>query len=238
MKILILGSSYTLGSYKFVNGEEQWYSHVSWYDRLAEKHQLDVYCGKGLGYVAYVDILESLEPNDYDCCIVQECHEPKFQFTYNETYNKIEFQNITKYVLDENTIIFGKALDHRPALREQIEHNYSVKFNNDMIEYLTKLGKTGSTMNVAKSSACMVNNILEDHNVPGYVICFQQKDQFRYQNKYNKYLNMPTFIDIVDGNENYINVIENTKDQLHLTEIGNKMLADVVHDAFEEMINV
>ena len=238
MKILILGSSYTLGSYKIVNGEEQWYSHTSWYDRLADEHELDVYCGRGLGYISYVDVLESVKLNDYDCCIIQECHEPKFQFTFDEKYNKHESTNIKKYVLDDDTIIFSRAINNRPGFQEQLERNYNIKFDNSVIDYLTKLGENTSILNVVKSSACMVNQLLRDHGIPGYIVCFQDKELFRFQNTHNRYLDMPTFRDLLDDNKNYVNIIEDTKSQLHLTEDGNKMIADVVISAFKEIINV
>lgn len=229
-KLLILGCSYLRGSYSFhSNGDEELTSKETWLDNLPG--EIVYYTGWGIGYIQWVDILESIELNDFDAVILQESVEPKFQLTKDATWNKTiiasEFRPpVTKYELEESNIIFGKSIKHRPQLQESLGLKGS-----DALDYIHDIGKNDSVLNITKACVSHVNNKLQQHDIPGYIIRTHEYVDYSNEHTHCEYLDLDPLFTIVGDNKELVNIITDGG-QGHFTIEGNKLLARLVANAW------
>lgn len=246
-KILLLGSSYSTGSYVLDNdGIEHWKSHVSYYDVLGEEHEVDVYCGPNFGYMNYVDILCNHIPviPHYDLVIIQECLEPKIQFhTPNQVWFTRKRGSVTKNYLSHKSIIFSNAVD----LSEIFPSEHGIAYNSDFIAWKDKIVKNGQQSMLSQSACLMLNTTLQMAGVPGYILCMGtewnhgDKDQLSKWNIHNKYLEMPTFAqfgyDIFKKDPTYVNFRPCGKLMAHYTKAGNYEIGKVLLDEIRQILN-
>ena len=224
-KVLVLGCSYTRGSYSFhSNGDEELTGIRTWLDQLTM--DIDHYTGWGVGYIQWVDIIESIELNNYSAVILQESVEPKFQLTRDAEWVRTQSGNVTRYELEENDIIFSKGLAHRPILQKQLGID-----DPGMINYLHALGKHDSVLNITKACASHINNKLAQHNLPGYIIRTHEYVDYSNEHTHCKYLDLDPLFTIVGDDSELVNILPDGG-QGHFTRVGNKLLAKLVAEAW------
>ena len=227
-KLLILGCSYTLGSFSFnKNGDEECSSNETWIDNLPA--DIVHYTGWGLGYINWVDIIESIELRDFDAVILQESIEPKFQLTHNIKWNKTivgsEFRPpLTRYEFDMNSIVFSRGLKHRTHLKNQLNLQDMRHW-----QWIDKIDNNDSVLNITKACASHVNNILHEYNIPGYII--RTHEHVNYTHTHCKYLDLDPLFTIVGNNKELVNTVAEGG-QGHFTVKGNNLLAERVADAW------
>ena len=229
-KLLILGCSYTRGSYSFhKNGDEELTSKETWADNIPA--EITLYCGYGVGYIQWVDVLESIELNDFDAVILQESVEPKFQLNKDAkwitTTHATEFRPpLTRHELHESSIIYSKGIKHRPQLQEALGLKQS-----DALDYIHDIGNNDSVLNITKACASHINNKLKAHNIPGYIIRTHEYVNYTNEHIHCKYLDLDPLFTIVGNDKKLVNTITDGG-QGHFTVEGNKLLATHVADAW------
>lgn len=224
-KVLVLGCSYTRGSYSFNHtNDEELTSSETWLDQL--DMDIDHYTGWGIGYINWLDIIESIELDNYSAVILQESVEPKFQLTKDVKWIKTVTDNVTRYEFDINSIVFSRGLKHRTQLQKQL-------FLQDMRHWMwiDKIDNNDSVFNITKACVSHINNVLKNANIPGYII--RSHDHVDYTNLHHhcKYLDLKPLHTIVDGNPSLVNT-NREGGQGHFTVDGNKLLATHVADAW------
>lgn len=231
MKVLILGCSYTTGSYSFNNNKDEMLSsNDTWLDHLP--CEIVHYCGWGMGYIQWVDILEDIENlNEYDAVILAESIEPKFQLTKDAKWAKSthasEFrQPLIRMELTEDSIVYSKGIKHRNGLQEQL----GLVGSND-IDYIHSIGKNDSVLNIVKACVSHINNKLADHNIPGYIIKSHENVDFTNEHSHCTKLDVNPLFTIVDNDKELVN-IHPDGGQGHFTTKGNNLLARCVADAW------
>jgi hypothetical protein len=246
-KILLLGSSYSTGSYVLDNdGIEHWKSHVSYYDVLGEEHEVDVWCGANFGYMNYVDILSNrvgaIPP--YDLVIIQECLEPKIQFHEpDQVWLSRKRGSVTKNYLSHKSIVFSNAVD----LSEIMPSDHNIAYNSDFITWKDKIVQGGQSSMIPQSSCLMLNTTLQQAGVPGYILCMGtewehgDKDQLSKWNFHNKYLEMPTFAqfgyDIFKKDPTYVNFRPGGQKMAHYTKAGNYEIGQVLLNEIRQILD-
>jgi hypothetical protein len=229
-RVLILGCSYTRGSYTFhTNGDEELTSSETWLDNLPA--DITHYCGFGVGYIQWVDILESIELNEFDAVILQESVEPKFQLTKDAqwvtTTQATEFRPpLIRKELQESSIIYSKGIKHRPQLQESLGLEGS-----DALDYIHDIGKNDSVLNITKACVSHINNKLKAHDIPGYIIQTHEYVDYSNEHTHCEYLDLDPLFTIVGTDPTLVNVLHNG-DQGHFTTAGNNLLASKVADAW------
>jgi len=225
-KLLILGCSYTRGSYAFnSNGDEELVSNKAWLDNLPG--EIVYYTGWGIGYINWVDIIESIELDTFDAVILQESVEPKFQLTkdvkWNETRIASEFRPpITRYELDIDSIVFSRGLKHRTHLQKQL-HLQDMRH----WQWIDKIDNNDSVLNLTKACVSHVNNKLQQHNIPGYIIRTHEYVDYANEHTHCKYLDLDPLFTIVGNDKQLVNTVTDGG-QGHFTEKGNNLLAQHV----------
>lgn len=247
MKILILGSSYSIGSFRTdENNYEHWHSHVCWYDLLAEEHDVTVYCGPNLGYMNYVDILMDIEElYNYDLCIIQECYEPKLQFHNEHTYLTHINGSLTKHQLSHRNIIFSGAVETVPKTVKRITG--ADISTPEMQHYFSLLWDNESAYRIAQSSVLHIDKLLKDSNVKSYVFCLGEnnkhdnKDLFSEFYSHAKYMRTMTMatagFDVFKEDPEYVNMRDDGT-MAHFTELGNLTIAEMIREEVEEIFYV
>jgi hypothetical protein len=230
-RLLVLGCSYTRGSYSFhANGDEELTSKQIWLDSIPA--EITLYCGFGVGYIQWVDVLESIELNEFDAVILQESVEPKFQLNkdakWTTTTHATEFRPpLTRHELHESSIIYSKGIKHRPQLQEALGLEGS-----DALDYIHNIGKNDSVLNITKACASHINNKLKAHNIPGYIIRTHEYVDYKNEHTHCKYLDLDPLFTIVGTDPALVNTLDN-RDQGHFTIAGNNLLASMVSKAWE-----
>ncbi len=229
-KLLILGCSYTRGGYAFNKyGDEELVSNNTWLDNLPG--EIVYYTGWGIGYINWLDIIESINLDEFDAVILQESVEPKFQLTNNAKWNKTvtasEFRPpITRYELDIESIVFSRGLKHRTHLQKQLHLQ-------DMRHWMwiDKIDNNDSVLNITKACVSHLNNKLQQHNIPGYIIRTHEYVDYSNEHTHCKYLDLDPLFTIVGDNKELVNTITDGG-QGHFTVEGNKLLSGLVADAW------
>ena len=229
-RVLILGCSYTNGSYSFhANGDEERCSNIAWHDTLPE--EITLYTGRGIGYIQWVDILETINITQFDAVLLQESLEPKFQLLkdahYITTTHATEFRPpLTRKELQESSIIYSKGIKHRPQLQESLGLESS-----DALDYIHDIGKNDSVLNITKACVSHINNKLKAHDIPGYIIRTHEYVDYSNEHTHCEYLDLDPLFTIVGTDPTLVNVLHNG-DQGHFTTAGNNLLANKVADAW------
>lgn len=243
-KILLLGSSYSTGSYVLdSDGIEHWKSHVSYYDVLGDEHEVDVYCGPNFGYMNYVDIITNVIPDHkkYDLCIIQECLEPKLQFHSDENWLTRKRGSVTKNYLSHKSIIFSNAVD----LSETLPADHGINWTGSFIAWHHKIVDSANKMMLGRSSCLLANQLMKENGIPTYIMCMGTEDnpgdksQLEQYNTYNKYLKMPTFaefgFEIFNKDPTYVNFRPGMKHMAHFTKAGNYEIGKVLLDEIRSL---
>jgi hypothetical protein len=229
-KVLVLGCSYSLGSFSFhPNGDEGTTGSATWLDQLPA--DITHYCGWGVGYIQWVDILESIELNKFDAVILQESIEPKFQLTKDAqwvtTTQATEFRPpLTRIELEESSIIYSKGIKHRQVLQEMLGLEDSLD-----LDYIHAIGKNDSVLNITKACVSHINNTLQKYNIPGYIIRTHEYVDYSNEHTHCKYLDLDPLFTIVGTDPNLVNILDNDN-QGHFTTAGNNLLATHVAEAW------
>jgi hypothetical protein len=162
LKVLVLGCSYSLGSFSFhPNGDEGITGSATWLDQLPA--DITHYCGWGVGYIQWVDILETIDLTQFDAVLLQESVEPKFQLTKDAqwitTTQATEFRPpLTRIELEESSIIYSKGIKHRQVLQEMLGLEDSLD-----LDYIHAIGKNDSVLNITKACVSHINNMLQKY---------------------------------------------------------------------------
>ena len=239
MKILIIGCSQSLGSYALhANGDEEWREHYAWFNELTDEHEITAYVGYGACYIQYSALVDELadEIKNYDMVIIQETAEPKFQLTKNAKYVKHEFDNLTKYDLDKDTIILGRAIAKRTTFQEQLNRNFGLEITENAINYLDLIAEHDDLLIVSKMGAAFCNHKLREIGIPSYILCFNDKDVFRSENSYCKYIDVPDMETVFSDNPGCVNKLRDGLGHGHITRKGHNVFGTLVKNALREVI--
>ena len=230
-RVLILGCSYTNGSYSFhANGDEERCSNIAWHDTLPE--EITLYTGRGIGYIQWVDILETIDITQFDAVLLQESLEPKFQLLkdahYITTTHATEFRPpLTRHELDKSSIVYSKGIKHRQILQQML----GIEDSPD-IDYIHSIGNNDSSLNIVKSCASYINAMLHEAGIPTYIIKSHEHVDFSKQHTHCKFLDMEPFFNIVGDDKSLVNTMSDGG-QGHFTEKGSQLLAVHVADAWK-----
>jgi len=238
VKLLVLGCSYSRGSYGFNNNdEEELTSTHSWIDALQnDATTITHYTGYGVGYLNWLQAIEdgplSTELDTYDACIIQESIEPKFLLTQDSLWARTTLGNIVTHELTEDSVILSRGLQHRPALQQQLHSNWNLDLTDNAVDYLHKLAATDMLPSLVKAACSHINNILQRNNIPTWVIKTHSHVDYKYQHTHAQYLNMSALFDAVGKHKELVNILNNKGDQGHFTKAGQRLLGEHVLDAW------
>lgn len=170
-KTLILGCSFTAGSY-YVDEDsiERIDNTYGWYDELPKDSHYDVYSFPGGGLLNFSHLLQTIDLSSYSHCIIQQTWEPRFAL-YNDTdfLPTVSRDNINVTIKKEfNSKLFVTKLNEKPLVSSYIAKNNQTTFDKNAVEYLSKLGDNPYTLGSIPASACLVNNLLQQHGIDSY----------------------------------------------------------------------
>ena len=219
MNVLILGCSFSAGSYMLVdspkftpddlsdpNANEMLNDSECYYDHLDPQHSYTVYAIPGGGYLNFMYVLSTIDLTKFDRCIIQETFDPRMLHHTQLKYMKRVRNNI------ELNIALFKKIDHNDNVLE-IEH---------------------MAQHICESSVTQCNHTLEKANIPAVAFAFSKPGIFLHTNwdhTWIKYLDIPPIWDLYFFKKEYHN-FDSTSDWLgHLTKEGNNLLGKRLRDA-------
>lgn len=248
-KLLILGCSFTQGSYTVDPKDklrEIIESNYGWYDKLDffKDKKVDIYASGGCGLTTYASILNKLDRdgilNQYDTVIIQETSEPRLSlFNKNHTWmiNKpseiynLRFLNITHYSTFANFphVVFCV----HPYALDWIFKNYELEETND--KYKLDLLSSPTLDDLVDHSKTHIKFLLEKHKIKTYVFGL-----FGYHLTDTFFHRLPLSPNLYDFIMNYsITCLSspepNTKHlSKHFSKYGNEVLGNMVNSALKE----
>lgn len=175
-QVLILGCSYSLGSYTLdldhIVNESCDKGHC-WYDYLPKEYDYTVYSFPGGGYLNYATLLDNdFDFTKFDYCIIQETWEPRHTLCYPDQSTTLVSQrdNITQYCFDGDKKIFVTALNKNPAMVKLIEKSQGIDISDpNLLEWLYKVGfENGHATTMVRSYIVLINRFLRESNIPTY----------------------------------------------------------------------
>jgi hypothetical protein len=231
MKTLILGCSFTAGSYYVEDGIERIDNTYGWYDELPKDNHYDVYSFPGGGLLNFSHLLQTIDLSSYSHCIIQQTWEPRFAL-YNDTdfLPTVSRDNIDVTIKKEfNSKLFVTKLNEKPQVAKYIGTNNRTTFDRHAINYLTKLGDNPYTTSSIPASACLVNNLLQQHGIDSYT--FSVFDEYNVD-RYMPYVKKLDF-DIESFYEIFIDYQNEIKDGVfgHFNRTGTQIFGQLVADA-------
>ena len=218
MNVLILGCSFSAGSYSMVdspkftpddlrdpNANEKLDHSECYYDHLDPQHHYTVYSIPGGGYLNFMYVLSTIDLTKFDRCIIQETFDPRMILHTQLKYMKRVKNNI------ELNIAFFKKIDHTVL---EIEH---------------------MSQHICQSCVTQCNHTLEKANIPTVAFALSKPidpNQRDWDHTWIRYLDIPCIEDLYFFKKEYHNFESTSEDWLgHLTREGNKALGKRLRDA-------
>lgn len=182
-KVLILGCSFTQGSYAIDPSDvkkEIIESTFGWYDKLTvfQGKQIDVYGAGGCGSTIYASILNQMEKNNtlgqYSIVVIQETAEPRLSLIqenhkWNITVPDHNTQNRTLDITHYSTfanyphVVFSA---HYYALDRILAH---YNLNKTTEKYKLDLLQSPTLIDLVDQAKSHIKFLLEKHNIKSYV---------------------------------------------------------------------
>jgi len=249
-KVLILGCSFTQGSYApdpTDTKREIIESSFGWYDKLSyfEDRQIDVYGCGGCGLTTYASILNQLDKNrtlkEYSSVIIQETSEPRLSlFQKNHTWNinipdnpcAQRTLNITHYSTFANHP--HAVFCAHPFAIDWIFAHYDLNETSD--KYKLDLLLSPTLMDLVDQSKSHIKLLLEKNDISCFVFSLfgaHLSDPFfqRLPLSPNLYAMVKSIdTDCLSGPDLGIKHLSK-----HFSIRGNEVLGELVNNAFKEL---
>lgn len=250
-KVLILGCSFTQGSYApdpADDNREIIESNFGWYDQLTvfQGKKLDVYGVGGCGITTYASILNQMDKNntlgDYSTVIIQETSEPRFVLLQkNHRWNvNIPNTNIENRTLDITHYSTFANHPHavfctHPFAIDWIFKHYDLGETSD--NYKLDLMLSPTLMDLVDQGKSHIKFLLAKHNIKSYVFSLfgeQITDQYFHRLPLDNTLYLTikeSFPNSLSGPER--NTIKHLSK--HFSKYGNEVLGNLVNQAFQQL---
>lgn len=249
-KVLILGCSFTQGSYTLDHNDsnrEFIGSNIGWYDQLncLKGETIDVYGCGGCGLMTYASILNQLDKNEklkeYRTVVIQETSEPRavfFQenhkwdisigdnFSTERTLNITHYSTFAKYP-------YAVFSSHYFGIDEIFKH-YNLNVTSD--KYKLDLGLSPTLIDIVDQSKSHIKLLLEKHNITCYVFSlfeYHITDLF-----FQRIPLPPKLFDFI--NKQYANCLSGSQPKIkhitrHFSKRGNMILGNIVNNELSKI---
>ncbi|MDA0754200.1 MAG: hypothetical protein O3A49_05930 [Candidatus Marinimicrobia bacterium] len=237
MNVLILGCSFSSGSYVFAEGrddKEKLNSYIGWWNfvEYLKNHHKTIFSFSGMGWTAYNSLLYNLEENnklsEYDICIIQETFEPRFSILKPNVFQNIQPVYENKSVKHYNFSLADSILHDRRWYVERLNKNYNLNANdNFIIDY----NKSSSKWPLICGSKCFSLSLLDKHNIPTYL--FSAYDSLLVDCKFKKIIDLKiTNVWLRMSKYHTYKWIPNITSRYapHITIDGNKEIGKIINE--------
>lgn len=203
-KVLILGCSFSAGSYKY-NPQRKMslnYSSIGWYDYLLSlrDYEIDVYGMSGFGYLAYSEIIRKLNVSgqlkQYNIVIVQETFENRLHFLKNNFLSSIiepswmknikndehknerilKIKSYTSSPQKHAVVTFSNTEMFKRFLKEQYDVNVTIPEDAKNI-----WDKSDTPPHIVIAAKIFIERTLKNANIPMYVFSMWQNIANMYE---------------------------------------------------------
>lgn len=248
-KVLILGCSFTQGSYKLNDvdhSRETIETNYGWYDHLDifSDREIDVYSFGGGGYAAWAEILKDLETNNtiknYDTVIIQETTEPRLGFRKQSFEWLVNFRGtpVDRHLKINHYQSYYQCPHscftiHPDTLKEMLTKYYNI--SSVPVEWILDIGESKSPNKLVDICKSYIENLLKKNNIKVYVFSLFGH---QFNSEYFHRLDLePMLYDKLKTSD--IENLSTTKVPYpaHLSLKGNIALGKIVNNALKENLD-
>ena len=229
--ILIIGCSFSLGWYKFIDDREFVQKDYCWYDELDRPYKVYAHPSGGLmSFCICLDKISKPVPARTSAILIQESFTPRIVIPEKHTYKKYR-ENVHGWDLDH--YLFSNTIAGLPAKQKKISEQFNFDWQPGISEWMSTLSNNPygwEYLNTACTSH--LDSIVGSIGLPTYAYSFTG---VKYPYKYIKYLDVPPATDTLFYDSRYHHWKEDGP--LHFNRNGNRKLGQMIKKGLDNELS-
>ena len=227
-KILILGCSFSYGSYELIGGQEDKTSMYSWYNELDKSFDYDVYAHNGGGYLNYGILLDEFDLDQYSAIIIQQTLDPRFWVDHAPKYQvKHKEDNITIHTTYPFVQLYRPYLFSDEVAFGDWKRVHDCEVTKEWQDFFEMFDTSQMIPVVNKAMYNFVDKKCEESGIPSFAFSLAKPNWKLPDHSYIKSLNTHGLQETIWGNEQY----QTIANKGHFNIEGNKLIGETVKKA-------